>query len=222
MSDYEKGHAQGYISAKAEIDRLKAELECYKIQFEKDYNETAEAAIMRLSCELLEANKQKSDWHSMYQETYDQLAEANGKLVGWPNLFDENMRLATANDALRDELAEARADVDRLIKDTVKIHDEAWELGRQEAAREAIEEMRRVYPKSGCYQVLQAYFKRISNWRSDMSDNYTGQTSFAEMFEYYLKRNVTNEREYNERAMLRWVNQQLQQAQTELASYDMV
>lgn len=49
--------------------------------------------------------------------------------------------------------------------------------------------------------------------------NYTGQTGFAEMFEYYLKRNVTNEREYNERAMLRWVDQQLQQAQTELSRY---
>ena len=42
--------------------------------------------------------------------------------------------------------------------------------------------------------------------------NYTGQTSFAEMFEYYCNRNVTNEREYNEREMLRWLKQQLQQA----------
>ena len=43
-----------------------------------------------------------------------------------------------------------------------------------------------------------------------MSD--TGQTSFADMFEYYCTRNVTNEREYNEREMLRWLKQQLQQA----------
>ena len=42
--------------------------------------------------------------------------------------------------------------------------------------------------------------------------NYTGQTSFADMFEYYCTRNVTNEREYNEREMLRWLKQQLQQA----------
>ena len=42
--------------------------------------------------------------------------------------------------------------------------------------------------------------------------NYTGQTSFAEMFEYYCNRNVTNEREYNERDMMRWVKQQLTSA----------
>ena len=39
----------------------------------------------------------------------DRLKEENEKLssrmVNWPNLFDENMRLATANDALREELA---------------------------------------------------------------------------------------------------------------------
>lgn len=45
--------------------------------------------------------------------------------------------------------------------------------------------------------------------------NYTGQTSFAEMFEYYCTRNVTNEREYNEREMMRWAKQQLAQAHRE-------
>ena len=28
---------------------------------------------------------------------------------------------------------------------------------------------------------------------------YTGQTSFADMFEYYCTRNVTNEREYRQK-----------------------
>lgn len=45
--------------------------------------------------------------------------------------------------------------------------------------------------------------------------NYTGQTSFAEMFEYYCTRNVTNEREYNEREMMRWAKQQLATAHRE-------
>lgn len=45
--------------------------------------------------------------------------------------------------------------------------------------------------------------------------NYTGQASFAEMFEYYCSRNVTNEREYNEREMMRWLKQQLTKARRE-------
>ena len=48
--------------------------------------------------------------------------------------------------------------------------------------------------------------------------NYTGQTSFAEMFEYYCARNVTNEREYNEREMMRWTKQQLATAHREADS----
>ena len=45
--------------------------------------------------------------------------------------------------------------------------------------------------------------------------NYTGQTSFAEMFEYYCTRNVTSAREYEEREMMRWAKDRIQQAPRE-------
>lgn len=45
--------------------------------------------------------------------------------------------------------------------------------------------------------------------------NYTGQTSFAEMFEYYCTRNVTSAREYKEREMMRWAKDRIQQAHGE-------
>lgn len=45
--------------------------------------------------------------------------------------------------------------------------------------------------------------------------NYTGQTSFAEMFEYYCTRNVTSAREHKEREMMRWAKYRIQQARRE-------
>lgn len=66
-------------------------------------------------------------------------------------------------DRLKLELEEARVENSHLWVRVESGEAAAYEQGkaeaRQEAAREAIEEMRRVYPKSGCYQVLQAYFK---------------------------------------------------------------
>ena len=75
------------------------------------------------------------------------------------HLFDEEVQ------CLRKYLAEARAENERLaLENRQMLQGMKWDNqlrveAHQEAAREAIEEMRRVYPMSGCYQVLQAYFK---------------------------------------------------------------
>lgn len=54
-----------------------------------------------LERQLAEANKAVNAGIHAYLESENELAEANAKLVGWPDLFDENMRLKT-------QLAEAR------------------------------------------------------------------------------------------------------------------
>ena len=83
-----------------------------------------------------------------------------------PSAIKELERQLDASQAL---LAEARAEIDKTYKtwcgrDYMHLPLSAAmgsvvAQARQEAASEAIEEMRRAYPKSGCYQVLQAYFR---------------------------------------------------------------
>jgi len=46
--------------------------------------------------------------------------------------------------------------------------------------------------------------------------NYTGQTNFVDMLDYYCNRNICNEREFNEREMLLWVRSELSHKQEQV------
>lgn len=66
--------------------------------------------IDRLKAELEEATKQKSDWHNMYQETYDELSSVQQAIL----VETERIKAAWREIAILErQLAEAKAEVER-------------------------------------------------------------------------------------------------------------